>query len=131
MIMKVYCQQCGAKIEFSVSSKPKFCHGCGESLSLGSDRRVSTSKVIEEEEAEDEVSEVPSIGELEIEIESYTKSPEKLGDAIGTIKEEASKALKYPNQEQPKLSKEEFRKQFQQEAGTLRSGKPIPTDEKE
>ena len=125
--MKVYCQQCGAKIEFSVSSKPKFCQGCGTALSLGSNRTAAITEDIHEEE--DDVRVTPSISGLEFEIETYTKQAAKLGEVIGTSK--GLPPASGPRTLNKNLSKEEFRKQFQKEAGSLRSGNPIQTDEKE
>ena len=124
--MKVYCQQCGAKIEFSVSSKPKFCQGCGTALGLGSNRTAAISENTDEEE--DDAKAVPSISGLEFEIETYEKQAEKLGEVIGTSKGPPPKSPRILNKN---LSKEEFQKQFQKEAGSLRSGSPIQTDEKE
>ena len=59
--MKVYCQKCGAKIEFSVKDKPKFCHGCGSSLSLGANRGTPVKDNSDDLREEEDVSQVPTI----------------------------------------------------------------------
>jgi len=121
--MKVYCQKCGAKIEFSVKDKPKFCHGCGFSLSLGANRGTPVKSDSEEE---DDISQVPAISELDFDLEIHTMPSETLGGLVGTSK--GYSPNDFPQQEA--LSKEDFKKQFQQEAGTLRpSGNPVQTDE--
>ena len=131
--MKVYCQHCGAKIEFSVRSKPKFCHSCGTSLSLGSDqvahnKKSSNTKNTETDDYDDEVQEVPSISELDVEIEVHEIGSQSIETLMGTSKGSAAE----PKSNKTPWSKEEFREQFQKEAGSLRpSGNPRTTDEKE
>ena len=128
--MKVYCQKCGAKIEFSVRSKPKFCHGCGSSLSLGTDQAASDKEDMGAQDAEnddDVIQQVPLISGLEIDIDIHEVKPESLGALMGTSKE----YTKQPSSNVTPLSKEEFRQEFQREAGSLRpSGSPPKTDEK-
>ena len=126
--MKIYCQKCGAKIEFSVKSKPKFCHGCGSSLSLGVNRSASSIDQDSQDEEETDVKVVPSISSLDVDIEVTNQyKTEKLGTVVGTSPKEAKGD--YRSGETP-LSKDEFREMFQKEAGSLkRNSNPQPPDE--
>jgi hypothetical protein len=117
--MKIYCQSCGAKIEFSVRDKPKFCHGCGTSLGLGSDRSVKANTSSTNDSPDDDAKEVPSISELDIEVEVRQVGSESIENVMGTASR-ANTALD-PAGAPEDISPEEFREQFQKEAGTLRS----------
>ena len=123
--MKTYCQKCGAKIEFSIKSKPKFCHGCGASLGLTPDKAsASTGEEAEDEEA---VNEIPNLSGLEVDIATHSAQGETLGNVVGTAKDYNPSPFR--NETTP-LSKEEVREQFQKEAGTLRtSDRPAPPNE--
>tara|TARA_Y100000310_G_scaffold340562_1_gene436730 strand:+ start:1359 stop:1712 length:354 start_codon:yes stop_codon:yes gene_type:complete len=109
--MKIYCQSCGAKVEFSAKDKPKFCHNCGTSLSLGSNTRKE--EPLDKEEAD--MTTVPNISQLEIEIQTDDVLVEKIEDIMGTSKNENT--MKYPA---PQIPKKEALKQFKKEAESLR-----------
>lgn len=113
--MKVYCQKCGAKIEYSVNAKPKFCHSCGTNLSLGSDVQ---NKLDTQEDLEDEgdSTTVPRISQLEVDVQSDSLPKQTLGDIVGTAqKGEAPPEFGVP-QSQPGQGLEQLKK----EAGSLR-----------
>ena len=71
----MFCTECGTKIAYS-HSKPKFCSSCGSKCGGGSlNRNRETAEFQDRDEslAEDETSinEVPSIGNLQVDIESH------------------------------------------------------------
>lgn len=122
--MKVYCQKCGSKVEFSANNKPKFCQNCGTSLSLGS----NVLKASNQEESDDEESDatsVPRLSKLEVEIQTDQIKGEKIGDMLGvaegadlpTYSTFGKKQNRYPKAKQ---SKKEALKNFKKEAGSLR-----------
>ena len=113
--MKIYCQQCGAKIEFSANAKPKFCHSCGTSLSLGSDVRAN-SAVEEEPEEEIDSTTVPRISQLEVDVLSGETPKQTLGDIVGTAQEGETP----PEFGVPKSQPGQALEQLKKEAGSLR-----------
>ena len=115
--MKVYCQKCGSKIEFSANDKPKFCHSCGASLSLGSNITNAEEDGVNEEA--ENVTSVPTISGLEVEIHSDPVKGEPLSSLLGTAEEGAPPM----NINRPKQTKEEVLENFQKEAGSLKRKK--------
>ena len=115
--MKIYCQKCGAKVEYSASNKPKFCHNCGSSLSLGSNvgRDSQHEEPLEEEESD--ATSVPNIQELEVDIQTESASTETIGDLALQQVEENTNPIQYPT---PKSLKGESLKELKKEAGSLR-----------
>ena len=76
---------------------------------------------------DDEIQQVPHISGLEIDIEVQKIKPESIEGLMGT----SEGYTKYPSPNTTPLSKEEFRREFQREAGALRpSDNPPKTDEK-
>ena len=123
--MKIYCQTCGAKVEFSPRNKPKFCHSCGKSLNLGSN--VSEAEAEAEELPEEEEStSLPNIDQLDFDFEVNQIKGEKLSTIVGTSGEYRKE--NNPNAIHNKQTKEEFLKEFKNEAGTLK-GKGKSVDE--
>ena len=117
--MKIYCQNCGYKVEFSANSKPKFCHNCGTSLNLGSNVSNAVEETVDEEELD--ITNIPIINALEVEIHTDQVKGEKLGDLIGTGDKE--KGLPPMDITRPKQSRKEVLKNFSKEAGALRKKK--------
>ena len=124
--MKIYCQNCGSKIEFSPSNKPKFCQGCGSSLELGKslsreensdgDREADDIQDVDE----DSVS-VPNITGLEIDLEVPSQSKETLGDLVaGNSEGYTSSGPDNPYARETK--KGEALENLKKEGGTLRQG---------
>ena len=67
--MKIYCQTCGAKVEFSPRDKPKFCHSCGKSLNLGSNiSKAEAEAEAEELPEEEESTSLPNIDQLDFDL---------------------------------------------------------------
>ena len=125
--MKIYCQTCGSKIEFSPNDKPKFCQSCGKSLNLGSNISKSEAEAEVEELFEEEGSvSLPSIDKLDFDLEVYQMKGEKLSTIVGTS--DKYKKESNPNAANNTQTKEEFLKEFQNEAGALRKERK-PTEE--
>ena len=80
--MKIYCQNCGYKVEFSANSKPKFCHNCGTSLNLGSNVSNAVEETVDEEELD--ITNIPIINALEVEIHTDQVKGEKLPIILST-----------------------------------------------
>jgi len=117
--MKIYCQKCGSKVEFSANSKPKFCHSCGALLNLGSNVINATEEGVDEEDPD--ATSVPVITGLEVEIHTEETKGEPLGNLIGT----AEKGAPPMNVNRPKQNRKEVLENFSKEAGALR-GKKAP-----
>lgn len=108
---KIYCSSCGNPVQYA-DVKPNFCFKCGTNLSTG--RPQAVAKVEPQIEV---VESRPKINNLNWDIEIQKPKGQKLKDLARGEKD---------NNLQPRggedLSKEEFLKQFQKEAGTLRRG---------
>ena len=125
--MKIYCQTCGSKIEFSPNDKPKFCQGCGKSLNLGSNiSKAETETEAEELLEEEESVGLPSIDKLDFDLEVHQMKGEKLSTIVGTS--DKYKKESNSNTGNNTQTKEEFLKEFQNEAGALRKERK-PTEE--
>jgi hypothetical protein len=110
---KVYCSNCGNAIQYS-DVKPNFCQKCGTNLNSG--RTQINAKPQPQIEIIEEVLR-PKVNNLNWDIEIEKPKGIKLKDLAKG--EKANFESRY-NQED--ISKEEFLKQFQKEAGTLRKG---------
>ena len=117
--MKIYCQKCGSRVEFSANSKPKFCHNCGALLNLGSNVVNAMEEGFDEEEPD--ATSIPVITELEVEIYTEEAKGEPLGRLIGT----AEKGAPPMNINRPRQNRKEVLENFSKEAGALR-GKKTP-----
>lgn len=116
--MKIYCQKCGSRVEFSANSKPKFCHNCGASLNLGSNVINATEEGLDEEEPD--ATSIPVITKLEVEMHTEEVKGVPLGNLIGT----AEKGAPPMNINRPKQNRKEVLENFSKEAGALREKKP-------
>ena len=87
----LYCPECGYKNEYSIHP-PKFCGGCGESLSVNSGKvakpklRSSTPRIKQEALAEDETDSefIPNLSKLDIDID-YNSASAKIFKNINDI----------------------------------------------
>jgi hypothetical protein len=107
---KIYCSNCGNLIQYN-DVKPNFCQKCGANIASG---KVQISaqpqiKIIQESR--------PRVSNLNWDIEIQKPRGEKLKDLA-----KGEKVNIDFRQTDENLSKEEFLKQFQKEAGTLRRG---------
>tara|TARA_R100000458_G_C8277319_1_gene252824 strand:+ start:2808 stop:3176 length:369 start_codon:yes stop_codon:yes gene_type:complete len=118
--MKKYCFDCGAKMEFSASSKPKFCPNCGISLGSPSSQSTPQEKVIEDHDDEeiDDISNL-NINALDFDFDEslLQVKGQKIENVMGTG---AQTDDSIPNVKPADYGKEDFQK----EAGTLRNNKP-------
>ena len=110
---KVYCSNCGNAIQYS-DIKPNFCQKCGTNLNSGR-TQINAMPQPKIEIIEEVVR--PKVNNLNWDIEIEKPKGIKLKDLAKG--EKANFESRY-NQED--ISKEEFLKQFQKEAGTLRKG---------
>jgi len=109
---KIYCSSCGNPVQYS-DIKPNFCFKCGTNLNTG-----GRPQAIAQIEPEIEIKEIrPKINNLNWDIEIQKPKGQKLKDIA---RGEKDRDFQPRNVEE--LSKEEFLKQFQKEAGTLRRG---------
>lgn len=108
---KIYCSNCGNPIQYT-DAKPNFCQKCGISLSGSKAQNIiQAMPQIEIRESR------PSLNNLNWEIEIEKPKGIKLKDLA-----KGEKANIDSRQTDESLSKEDFLKQFQKEAGTLRRG---------
>lgn len=116
---KIYCSSCGNPIQYA-DIKPNFCTKCGSNL--GSGKPVQNQVKIE---PEIEIVQKPSISSLNWDIEIVKPKGEKLQNlAIGEKNNYQQRESDLSN-----LSKEEFLKEFQKEAGTLRRSNQAPDND--
>tara|TARA_R100000234_G_scaffold97239_1_gene65591 strand:+ start:29 stop:379 length:351 start_codon:yes stop_codon:yes gene_type:complete len=86
----LFCHSCGAKLTY-LNAKPNFCEKCGEQLnSLASTTSSNTSAglpvleksvVISQDETDAQC--VPTISNLQVEVQASDKSPMTFGSLIG------------------------------------------------
>ena len=111
-MLKTYCSSCGNSIQY-LEVKPNFCNKCGVNLSTGKANQ-SPKPVV----PEIEIIQKPNISSLNWDIEINRPKGSKLKDLAKGEKENI-----YPRDGDESItSKEDFLKQFQKEAGTLRRG---------
>jgi hypothetical protein len=143
-----YCFECGVKLEYQASAKPKFCHGCG--TPLGNPDLDSKGKAGPKEEKReptqpphqgsgqeiddfenDENLRVPeNLDHLEFELSFAENTTFKLGDILEQSVREAEASgqeanpLNIPAQKGKRTSQKKVVAQFKKEAGTLRQKRP-------
>jgi len=116
---KIYCSSCGNPIQYA-DTKPNFCTKCGCNLASG--KPVQNQVKVE---PEIEIINKPSISSLNWDIEIVKPKGEKLQNlAIGE-----KNSCPQRDSTQVNLSKEEFLREFQKEAGTLRRGNQAQDDD--
>ncbi len=112
----MYCYSCGFKIEHAANHKPNFCAGCGSSLGK---EEVKAGEALEGSDKEDESISLSGISKLDFEFIPQKRTGEKLGSIVGTRQDAPELNTEIPVDSQ---SSEDFRKQFEREAGALRPG---------
>ena len=135
---KTYCKDCGGATEYSLK-KPNFCNNCGNSF--GKPRPVgskgargvrgkisSPPPVLEEDE---EITTIPQLDELEVEISSIGRAKgiklEDLWRSVDTENPDLSGPTTIISNDEmggAEQTREQFMEEFRAEAGTLR--KDIP-----
>ena len=139
-----YCFECGTKLEYLASMKPKFCHNCGSPTggqnqetrgTVGPRGHKGTPGVrgenVQDQELDDldgdENLSVPqNLDGLEFEISFAESTTFKLGDIIEQSVRQAEATNEVPNplnipmQKGKRASQKKVLTQFQKEAGTLR-----------
>jgi ribosomal protein L40E len=129
--MKKYCFKCGAKSVFSAREKPKFCQKCGTALdpSDASEKAEDTEDTEDSEELEEAV-QVKDINidalDFEFDKSALSVRTQKIEEVMGTLDESQLRDNKefFPIKRK-ETSREEFKKEFQKEAGTLKPGEDV------
>lgn len=106
---KIYCSNCGNAIQYS-DIKPNFCQKCGTNLNSGRVQITAQPQIEIIQETK------PKVNNLNWDIEIEKPKGIKLKDLAKGEK------INFDNRQSEELSKEDFLKQFQKEAGTLRRG---------
>jgi len=130
--MKKYCFKCGAKLVFSAREKPKFCQKCGTALdsSASSENAGNTEDNEDHEDHEDHEEAVRvkdiNIDALDFEFDENALSVRgrKIEEVMGTLDEAQLTDHLFPVKRE-KTSREEFKKEFKKEAGTLKPGENV------
>jgi hypothetical protein len=111
--MKIYCTDCGQPTEY-LSKKPNFCQGCGHPFTVEAAQKKAAAKpiVIAEDSDEEEVSQVPQLEALEVEV-----VPAKIrrGEKLGHIAFTGDTGFK--RDPMKKVSRKQVLEDFKQEAG--------------
>lgn len=107
---KIYCSNCGNPIQYT-DAKPNFCQKCGANITSGKVQTVAQPQIEIIQESR------PRLNNLNWDIDIQRPKGERLKDLAKG--EKANIDRRYTDEN---LSKEEFLKQFQKEAGTLRRG---------
>ena len=107
---KVYCSNCGNPMQYS-DIRPNFCQKCGTNLNSGKTQILAKPNI----EITTEIK--PKINNLNWDIEISKPKSIKFKDLAKGQKEDIHR-----RERNEFSSKEEFLKQFQKEAGTLRKG---------
>ncbi len=124
--MKIYCYQCGAANQYT-TEKPNFCMKCGNALtatkaSLNSEKVTEPLAAETEPETDtEEINSVPSIDELQVDINASAGLKMNFGDVMGTKNGSANandEGFVAPDQQAK--SKEQFLEDFKKEAGETR-----------
>jgi hypothetical protein len=125
--MKKYCQSCGKPNP----ANAKFCCSCGTSMNPQAkstkQKAVSRREVIDDDDDhEEEEDQAISINASQLDVDISYNDPvakETIGDIMASGPE--SHGEPYERGGGPTISKEEFLKEFQREAGPLRKGPSI------
>ena len=125
--MKVYCPSCGAAVHYS-GEKPKFCSTCANPISIYAKTKPQRKKTQKNYEFSEDIdidkdpSEfVPKIRALDVDISNAKVQRNTIGQILES---QPSKAPPESNDQfismDTNQTKEEFLKDFQKEAGSLR-----------
>ena len=106
---KIYCSNCGNAIQYS-DIKPNFCQKCGTNLGSGKTQTSAQPQIEIIQETK------PKVNNLNWDIEIEKPKGIKLKDLAKGEK------INIDGRQTDEVSKEDFLKQFQKEAGTLRRG---------
>ncbi|MAH48965.1 hypothetical protein CMI37_24270 [Candidatus Pacearchaeota archaeon] len=129
--MKKYCFNCGAKMEFLIKERPKFCAQCGKPLE--SSLAAGNEGGVIEDDFDDAT--VVNVGgnmqglDFDLDTEDLKVKKENLQSLMGTLDEPS-----HTNQSPvnfPTPSKKEVLEQYRKEAGTLRDSRRSTENEQE
>ena len=133
---KLYCKSCGGGSEYTLT-RPKFCNNCGKSMAgvaghscpAGHKGKPGVPGQLEIEEESDEITTIPQISELQVETSTSVNKGIKIEDLWATVDPDSEQAPDSDipfdrGRKNPQQSQEEFLRDFQKEAGTLRNNIP-------
>lgn len=120
--MRLYCQSCGAPHEYSIK-KPNFCQNCASPFGGVAAATAKVEKAIamendyEDEEGE-EADSIPDLKELKVDVDFSQQKGVRLRDVVGTSSGPTAREGDGTTSDVPQG---DFMKEFQREAGSLRS----------
>ena len=120
--MKTYCSNCGHKMEYPASSgKPNFCPSCGTSLGNKGNAPVRGEVEMENDDydSDDELTEVPQISELQIDIQTDKLKAVSMADIFKAASMDDSRPQKDPTKA-PRISKKKILDQLKKESSAIR-----------
>lgn len=120
--MKIYCQNCGKPTEYTALSKPNFCFNCGApfagSVSTATVNQTpqSGSTPLDNDDDDNEISKVPNISKLQVDINVQEVQAIKLENLAGTSQDGFSEPPRIVDGQ----SSEELINSFLKEASSLK-----------
>jgi|TARA_Y100001963_G_scaffold90293_1_gene124537 hypothetical protein len=127
--MKIFCYSCGSKIEFPAAKKPKFCMNCGAALDPNDSTAKATIQEPEEYEDSGDESYSGNLNELSFDFTPDPKNSIKFEDAIGSNSQGQTDSMD-ASIEGPQMTEEQFKTQWEKEAGSIRKQPPSDGNEK-
>tara|TARA_Y100001938_G_scaffold44318_1_gene61504 strand:- start:984 stop:1346 length:363 start_codon:yes stop_codon:yes gene_type:complete len=119
--MKSFCPHCGTLINY-VGKKPNFCSSCGQSLNSMIAEKIEPAKPViaevEEVEDEGEISHVPNVNKLDVEISTQQAPAQTLGNVMQAYQDVEPNSLhKEAPRQSNKTTQEQFLQEWKNEAG--------------
>tara|TARA_Y100000004_G_C8707113_1_gene324291 strand:+ start:236 stop:604 length:369 start_codon:yes stop_codon:yes gene_type:complete len=119
--MKIYCQNCGKPTEYTALNKPNFCFNCGTPFAGGVSAanvnqvpQQTSSAALDNDQ--DEITEVPNINKLQVDINVQEVQAIKMENLAGTSQDGFSE----PPRTVDGQSSEELINSFMKEASSLK-----------
>ena len=84
--MKVYCPDCGTKIEYKAAKKPNFCTNCGYKFAGA---KVDPPPIVTpdseyQDDYEETSSNLPNLNALDVDVQGSERKGVTFGDGLGT-----------------------------------------------
>lgn len=116
--MKSFCPHCGTLINY-VGKKPNFCSSCGQNLnSMVAEKIEPAEPVIAEVEDEEEISHVPNVNKLDVDI-GFKAPAQTLGNVMQTYQDVEPSSIHKESlrPKSPNTTQEQFLQEWKNEAG--------------
>ena len=130
--MKIYCPDCGNRIEYKAAKKPNFCINCGYKFAGAKVERTAPVPDSEyNDESNDHDNNFDQIKGLEVDLDVSRQKGVKFGDIVGTSAEEnGSKQGEFFRRDvDQSITNEQVVADFKKEAGTSRPKRDDPSSE--